>query len=134
MRLSNGQIYSYILQMNEAFEGYSEKLPAKLNFYINRNEYKIFELAKIIECTRDDIMKTEQNEELRNYKLKELSEIEQEVDIKMIPIEWLSNDIKFTQPQMLSIMWMIDDSEQKEIYNGKTSTDTSTDFGSTDDN
>ena len=114
MKLRNGQIYNYIIAMNDAFNGFNEPLPAKLNFFINRNQQVLYNLAQAIEHTRDDIIKTEQNEELRNYKLQELSDITQEVDIKMIPLSWLSNDLKFTQQQMLSIMWMIDDKEEME--------------------
>jgi hypothetical protein len=131
MNLTNAQIYNYVLGMNQAFEGFNEPLPAKLNFYINKNQQTLFSLAQVIERTRDDIAKTEQNEELRNYKLQELSDITQEVDIKMIPLSWITNDLRFTQQQMLSIMWMIDDKEETE--NGQQTNDAEHST-STDDN
>lgn len=109
MKLTNAQIYNYLLQMNDAFNGFNQPLPAKLNFYINKNQQTLYDLAIVIEHTRDDIINTNESEELKEYKLQELSDIDQEVDIKMIPASWLTNDIKFTQEQMLSIMFMIDE-------------------------
>ena len=114
MELKNSQIYNYLLQMNNAFNDFNQPLPAKLNFYINKNQQALYNIAIIIEHTRDDIMNTNESEELKKYKLQELSDMTQEVDIKMIPLSWITNDLKFTQPQMLSIMWMIDDEEETE--------------------
>ena len=114
MKLTNGQIYNYILNMNKAFEGFNEPLPVKFNFYINKNQQILYDLAQIIEHTRDDIIGTEKNKELQDYKLKQLAEIEQDVDIKMIPANWLTNDMKLTQDQLLSIMFMIDDTEEEK--------------------
>ncbi len=114
MKLTNGQIYNYILNMNKAFEGFNEPLPVKFNFYINKNQQILYNLAQSIEHTRNDIVGTEKNEELRDYKLEQLSDIEQEVNIKMIPVDWLTNDIKLTQEQLLSIMFMIEDTQEEE--------------------
>ena len=114
MKLTNGQIYNYILKMNEAFSNFNEPLPVKFNFYINKNQQTLYNLAQTIEHTRDDILGTEKNEELKEYKLQQLAEIEQDVDIKMIPASWLTNDMKLTQEQLLSIMFMIDDKEEEK--------------------
>ena len=109
MELKNSQIYNYVLNMNKAFDNFKEPLPAKINFYINKNQQTLFEMAQVIERTRDDIFNTEESEELKQYKLQELSDIVQEVEIMKIPLSWFTNDIKFTQDQMLSIMFMIDE-------------------------
>jgi hypothetical protein len=86
MKLKNSQIYNYVLRMNEAFKDFKEPLPAKINFYINKNQQSLFEIAQIIERTRDDIFNTEESDELKQYKIQELSDIIQEVEIVLIPL------------------------------------------------
>ena len=54
--LTNEQIYSINQQMNKVFEQSNQYLPAKVNFYIQKNKNKIAELAQEIDDARTKII------------------------------------------------------------------------------
>lgn len=121
--LTNEEIYLINKQLNEAFENSGQYLPAKVNFYIQKNKKKIAELAQEIEESRTQIVMNfgESSEEdegkyfISNEKMgdfqKELNDllsIEQEIEIKIISIEDIEN-LHFTFQQMESLMFMIEE-------------------------
>mgnify|MGYP003298772097 CR=1 FL=1 len=57
MKLTNNQIYSYAIQLNEAFNDATQRLPMKINFYLQKNKETLTKLAQEIENNRMDIIK-----------------------------------------------------------------------------
>lgn len=121
--LTNEEIYLINKQLNEVFENSGQYLPAKVNFYIQKNKKKIAELAQEIEESRVKIVinfgeLSEENEGkyfIPNEKmgdfqkeLNDLLDIEQEIEIKIISIEDIEN-LHFTFQQMESLMFMIEE-------------------------
>lgn len=122
MKLTNQEIYNYALALNNAFVDDSQKLPIKVNFYLQKNKTTLIALAQDIENTRLDLIRAngELNEEGTSYiipkekvvevqkELTDLFALEQEVNIYTINIDSLSDDITLTTGQMEAIMFMID--------------------------
>lgn len=125
MKLTNLQIHSMAQNYLSAFEKTNNLyLPAKVNFYIQRNMGKIITLAQEIEKARLDIINhygepTEEdnnqvhiaaeNVNIVNQELLDLFTIEQEVDIITFSIQNFSDDINLSIEQMNTIMFMIED-------------------------
>lgn len=123
MKLTNNQIYSYTIQLNEAFNDASQRLPMKINFYLQKNKATLTNLAQDIENSRMDIIKdygvpvggesdkysipAEKVQEAQQ-ELMDLLNLEQEVNIYMISADSLTDDISLTTAQMEAIMFMID--------------------------
>ena len=121
--LTNEEIYLINKQLDEIFEQSNQYLPARVNFYIQKNKKKIAELAQEIELARTQIIKnfgspaedeagkyiipTEKNEEAQQ-ELNELLSINQEVEINLISIGDIEN-LQFTFPQMETLMFMIEE-------------------------
>lgn len=117
--LTNNEIYFINEQLNKIFEVSNQYLPAKVNFYIQKNRKKIIELTQEIEQERTRIIQNfgeeqengkyfipkERIDEAQN-ELGSLSDIEQEIDIYMISLEDIEN-LHFTLPQMEALMFMI---------------------------
>lgn len=121
--LTNEEIYLINKQLNESFENSGQYLPAKVNFYIQKNKKKIAELAQEIEESRTQIVinfgeSSEEdegkyfipNEKMGDFQkeLNDLLDIEQEIEIKIISIEDIEN-LHFTFQQMESLMFMIEE-------------------------
>lgn len=110
MEMLNNDIYGAALKLDEAFSNNDLILPAKLNYYLTKNKNLIFALALEIERVRQDTINNDKySEEDKSQQLKELSLLSQDVDIKKIPLSWLTDDIKFSNKQMEAIMFMIDE-------------------------
>lgn len=122
MTLTNNEIYIYAKNLVEAFNDKDQKLPIKINFYLQKNKNTLIELASSIEIARMEIAKNygdlevesqqyiippEKIEEV-NKELMDLLSLEQEVQIYMINIDNLSDDLSFTTAQMEAIMFMIE--------------------------
>ena len=122
MTLTNNEIYLYAKNLVEAFNDKDQKLPIKINFYLQKNKNTLIELASSIEVARMEIAKNygnldaesqqyvippEKIEEV-NKELMDLLSLEQEVQIYMINIDNLSDDIALTTAQMEAIMFMIE--------------------------
>lgn len=122
MTLTNNEIYIYAKNLTEAFDDKDQKLPIKINFYLQKNKNTLIELAAAIEVARIDIAKNygTLNEEAQQYiippekmdevnkELVDLLTLEQEVQIYTINIDNLSDDIALTTAQMEAIMFMIE--------------------------
>lgn len=122
MKLTNNEIYTYAVTLVEAFADNTQRLPMKINFYLQKNKKTLMELAQDIEDSRLEIIRSYgelsedgihyiiNNDKIENAQkeLKDLLNLEQEVNIYMISEEKLSDDISLTTGQMEAIMFMIE--------------------------
>ncbi len=122
MKLSNQNIYTYATKLNEAFSDDSQKLPIKINFYLQKNKNSLIDLAIQLEQERVKIITTYgvMNEEDGSYsfsqdnlniaqkELEDLFNLEQEVNIYTVNIENLPDDISLTTAQMEAMLFMIE--------------------------
>ena len=122
MKLTNNQIYNYAITLNEAFADNTQKLPMKVNFYLQKNKKILIELGKDIEESRMEIIQNygELNEDGSQYiipkdkieiiqkELEDLLTLTQEVNIYMISADSLTDDISLTTGQMEAILFMIE--------------------------
>lgn len=122
MKLTNNEIYGYAIALNEAFADNTQRLPMKVNFYLQKNKKTLVELGQDIEESRLDIIRNygELTEDGTQYsisrdkvdaaqkELEDLLALEQEVNIYMISADSLTDDISLTTGQMEAIMFMID--------------------------
>ena len=119
--LTNDEIYFINKQLNKTFEDSQQYLPAKVNFYIQKNKKKIAELAQEIEIARAEIIKNfgEQKEDGKYYipqdkiqeaqqELLDLLNIQQEIEVFTISLDDIEN-LHFTLPQMEALMFMIEE-------------------------
>ena len=119
--LTNNDIYFINEQFNKIFENSQQYLPAKVNFYIQKNKKKIAELAQEIEIARAEIIKNfgEQKEDQKYYipqdtiqeaqpELLDLLNIQQEIEVFTISLNNIEN-LHFTLPQMEALMFMIEE-------------------------
>ena len=117
--MSNAEIYDLNTLINSVFDIKDKKyLPARVNFFIQKNRNLLVKLSNDIERVRFSIIEnygtvegdkyhfTEENILLANKELSDLLKIKQEVDISMIKLSDLDN-IEFTQEQMSALMFMI---------------------------
>ena len=122
MKLTDNEIYSHANQLLEAFQDNNQKLPIKINFYLQKNKNTLIALAQEIEKTRVEIAQSygELNQETQQFvvppekvieaskELNDLFNLEQDVNIYMINIDSLSDDYAMTTAQMEAIMFMIE--------------------------
>lgn len=122
MKMTNNEIYFRANQLLEAFQDGDQKLPIKINFYLQKNKSALVSLAQEIEKTRMEIAQSygELNDELNQFiippekmteiskELNDLFNLEQDVNIYMINIDSLSDDYDMTTAQMEAIMFMIE--------------------------
>ena len=119
--LTNDEIYFINKQLNKTFEDSQQYLPAKVNFYIQKNKKKIAELAQEIEIARAEIIKNfgEQKEDQKYYipqdkiqeaqqELLDLLNIQQEIEVFTISLDDIEN-LHFTLPEMEALMFMIEE-------------------------
>lgn len=121
MKLTNLQVYQIANGLNSLTES-DHYIPAKANFFLQKNMQVIAAAAKEIEESRLKIAQHygELDEENQQYKIpeenteavtKELNDlfnIEQDLDIKTFKIDDLGS-AEFTSAQMQAIMFMIED-------------------------
>lgn len=122
MTMTNNEIYTYTRQLMDAFNDGEQKLPIKINFYLQKNKNTLLSLAQDIEKARLEIAQTygtldesgEQyqipNEKLAeaSKELEDLFNLEQDVAIHKISIDSLSDDLMLSAAQMEALMFMID--------------------------
>lgn len=122
MKMTNNEIYSHANQLIEAFPSSEQKLPIKINFYLQKNKSILTNLAQEIEKTRMEIAQSygEFNAEAQQFiippekiaeasqELNDLFNLEQDVNIYMINVDSLSDDYDMTTAQMEAIMFMIE--------------------------
>lgn len=122
MKFNNNEIYQIASILAKVFDNLDIYIPAKANFFIQKNIATFAAAAQEIEKSRLEIAKHYGvlDEEGRQYKIpedkleeasKELNDlfsIEQELDIKIFSIEALGN-AEFTSAQMQAMIFMIED-------------------------
>ena len=122
MKFNNQQIYQIANNLLSNLDDLSIYIPAKANFFIQKNISTLAAAAQQIEKSRLEIAKHYGvlDEEGQQYKipedkleeaskeLEDLFSIEQELDIKTFSIEALGN-AEFTPAQMQAMMFMIED-------------------------
>lgn len=122
MTLTNNEIYMYTRQLMDAFQDGEQKLPIKINFYLQKNKNTLLGLAQDIEKARLEIAQTygeldetgEQyqipNEKLAeaSKELEDLFNLTQDVNIHKISIDTINEDLMLSAAQMEALMFMID--------------------------
>lgn len=122
MTLTNNEIYMYTRQLMDAFSDGEQKLPIKINFYLQKNKNTLLALAQDIERSRLEIAQSfgtlddagEQyvipNDKLAeaSKELEDLFNLEQDVAIHKISIDSLNDDLMLSAAQMEALMFMID--------------------------
>ena len=122
MKFNNQQIYQIANNVLGNLDNLNIYIPAKANFFIQKNISALAAAAQEIEKSRLEIAKHYGvlDEEGQQYKipedkleeaskeLEDLFSIEQELDIKTFSIEALGN-AEFTPAQMQAMMFMIED-------------------------
>ena len=120
MQLTNQTIYTYAEALASVMGNNEIYIPAKANFFIQKNISLIAAAAQEIEKSRLEIAQhygeeTEGGYTIPNDKIpaaakeiEDLFAIEQEIEIRTFKIEDLG-DTQFTNTQMKAIMFMIED-------------------------
>lgn len=122
MKMTNNEIYSYAIKLAEVFADGDQKLPIKINFYLQKNKKTLMDLAQEIETNRLTIVQTygklnnesgqyivpEENIAAATAELNDLFILEQDVPINMIKSDSLTDELMMTTSQMEAIMFMID--------------------------
>ena len=122
MKFNNSEIYQIANNTLSNLDNLNIYIPAKANFFIQKNISTLAAAAQEIEKSRLEIAKHYGilDEEKQQYKipedkieeaskeLEELFSIEQDLDIKTFSIEALGN-AEFTSAQMQAMMFMIED-------------------------
>lgn len=122
MIMTNNEIYTYTRQLMDAFSDGEQKLPIKINFYLQKNKNTLLALAQDIEKSRLEIAQNfgtldEAGEQYQipsdklaeaSKELEDLFNLEQDVTIHKISIDSLSDDLVLSATQMEALMFMID--------------------------
>lgn len=122
MKMTNNEIYGHAITLSEVFSDNTQKFPMKINFCLQKNKKTLINLGQDIEEARkqifenygtlsedgDHYMILSENIDVAQRELEDLLNLEQEVNICMIPAEGLTNDISLTAAQMEALMFMIE--------------------------
>ena len=122
MKFNNNEIYQIANNLISNLDNLDIYIPAKANFFLQKNLQTLAAAAQEIEKARLEIAQHygEPDEAGQQYKiprekleeankeLEDLFSIEQELDIKTFSIESLGN-AEFTPAQMQAMMFMIED-------------------------
>lgn len=119
--MKNGEIYTISEKLLEAFGDNNQKLPIRINFYLQKNKNNLINLAKDIETARMDILRAHavQGEDGKlqvpedalaaaNLELQELYNLEQDVQIYKVKVDSLPESIVLTTGQMEVLMFMLE--------------------------
>lgn len=122
MKLTNNQIYTYATELAAAFQDSTQKLPIKVNFYLQKNKETLLAMAQDIEKTRVELLNNygeldaETNRftikpeciETASKELEDLFNLEQEINIYKVNIDNFGDDLTLTTGQMEALLFMID--------------------------
>lgn len=120
--MSNAEIYGLSKALNKAFNNEIRYLPAKVNFYIQKNKNTLAQLTSSIDKTRLNIVQhygtlnpdgetynfSPDNIPLANKELQELLSLQEEVNVKTIHLSDLE-ELEFTPSQMQALLFMIEE-------------------------
>lgn len=120
--MKNLEIYNTAISLMENFKD-ELNLPVKVNFYLQKNMTAIVEMAQEIDKTRkeiiekfgtpveegsDEITVAPENLDAANKELTDLFDLEQDVKIYPIKLDWFG-DINFSSQQVAAISYMIEE-------------------------
>lgn len=120
--MKNLEIYNIAISLMENFKD-ELNLPVKVNFYLQKNMTAIVEMAQEIDKTRkeiiekfgtpveegsDEITVAPENLDAANKELTDLFDLEQDVKIYPIKLDWFGN-INFSSQQVAAISYMIEE-------------------------
>lgn len=122
MNLTNNQIYIHYNNLTQAFADETRQMPAKVYFYILKNQTALETLVQEIEQGKmyiiqkyniqfsedGQLLATPEDEQKANQELQELSNIEQDVNIYMVKLQDIE-ELEFTPQQMNALMFMIEE-------------------------
>lgn len=122
MKMTNNEIYVRARQLMEAFQDGEQKLPIKINFYLQKNKNTLIGLAQDIEQARIGIAQAygvldESGEQYQipdekiaeaSKELEDLFALEQDVNIYTIKADSLDDDLTLTMAQMEALMFMVE--------------------------
>ena len=119
--MTNAEIYSLSKALGIAFNNDEKYLPARINFFIQKNRSILSQISESIESSRATIIKhygkiqadgsyfiPEENLNQANQELADLLNIEQEVSITPIKLSGLDG-LDFTSAQMQALLFMIEE-------------------------
>lgn len=120
MKLTNYQIYNFVMSYQEIFADFKAYIPAKANFKLQKNINILTAAAGEIDNLRLEILMQygetnedgsmwipEENLAIAQSELNDLFSLEQEIDIKILDIDDFGN-VEFTADQMQLLMFMIE--------------------------
>ena len=122
--LTNNEIYNHANALIEYFSNNEIKFPIKVNFYLQKNQTELVNLAQEIEKQRVEIIKeygiiNEETQKLEippektaeaTERINELFDLTQDVKIYKVDIDAFG-DIALTTNQMQALLFMINDEE-----------------------
>lgn len=122
MKMTNNEIYTTANQLVAAFNDDTQRLPIKINFYLQKNKKTLVALAQDIEAARMEIARSygtlseakdqyiipPENMEKAQKELNDLFDLEQDVPIDKISIDKIDEDLVLSAGQMDALMFMID--------------------------
>ena len=122
MNLTNNEIYMYYNNLEHSFVNETRQMPAKIYFYILKNQKILEKLVQEIEQGKmyiidkyhiqfsgdGQLLASPEDEQNANKELQELSNIEQNVDIYMLKLQDIE-EFEFTPQQMEALMFMIEE-------------------------
>lgn len=121
-KMTNNEIYGVANAIAKAFDDSTQRLPVKVNFYMQKNKATLVALAQEIEKSRIEILQKygTLNEETNQFEFKdddaqhvvnelnELFVLEQDVNIYTVDIDSFGDSLVLTTEQMEALMFMID--------------------------
>lgn len=124
--MKNLEIYNLANALLEGFQDNNMTLPVKVNFYFQKNMNAIVEMAQDIDKSRIAIFdkygkRDEENNQYTfdpsvtdqvNQELQDLFELEQEVKINLLKLDWFDK-VELTSQQVAAITFMIEDDEEE---------------------
>lgn len=124
--MKNLEIYNLANALLEGFQDNNMTLPVKVNFYFQKNMSAIVEMAQDIDKSRIAIFdkygkRDEENNQYTfdpsvtdqvNQELQDLFELEQEVKINLLKLDWFDK-VELTSQQVAAITFMIEDDEEE---------------------
>lgn len=121
--MTNSEIYGVANAIAKAFDDSAQRLPVKVNFYVQKNKATLTALAQEIEKSRIEILQKygTLNEETNQFEfnnekaqeviteLNELFALEQDVNIYTVDIDSFGDSVTLTTEQMEALMFMINE-------------------------
>lgn len=122
MTMTNLEIFNTAQALARNLQDFTQYLPIKVNFYIQKNKKTLLTLAQDIDNARLHIIKTyghlnpDTNEysfdadvaEIAQQELNDLFNLEQEVEIYSVGINSFPEDLAISPALMEALMFMID--------------------------